>query len=36
LPKRGDKQEWQHNQDYWSDKNIFPAIAYDDPIFRYT
>lgn len=36
LPKRGDKQEWQHNQDYWSDKNVFPAIAYDDPIFRYT
>ncbi|MGM4990041.1 flavin-containing monooxygenase [Tardiphaga sp. 841_E9_N1_2] len=36
LPKRGDKQEWQHNQDYWSDKDVFPAIAYDDPIFRYT
>jgi cation diffusion facilitator CzcD-associated flavoprotein CzcO len=36
LPKRGDKQEWQHNQDYWSDKDVFPAIDYDDPIFRYT
>ncbi|WPO41492.1 NAD(P)/FAD-dependent oxidoreductase [Tardiphaga sp. 42S5] len=35
LPKRGDKQEWQHNQDYWSDKNVFPAIDYGDPIFRY-
>jgi cation diffusion facilitator CzcD-associated flavoprotein CzcO len=36
LPKRGNKQEWQHNQDYWSDKNVFPAIDYGDPIFRYT
>ncbi|UFS75953.1 NAD(P)/FAD-dependent oxidoreductase [Tardiphaga sp. 37S4] len=36
LPKRGDKQEWQHNQDYWSDKDVFPAIDYGDPIFRYT
>ncbi|MGM4916113.1 FAD-dependent oxidoreductase [Tardiphaga sp. 813_E8_N1_3] len=35
LPKRGDKQEWQHNQDYWSDKDVFPAIDYGDPIFRY-
>jgi cation diffusion facilitator CzcD-associated flavoprotein CzcO len=35
LPKRGDKQEWQHNQDYWSDKDVFPDIDYDDPIFRY-
>jgi cation diffusion facilitator CzcD-associated flavoprotein CzcO len=35
LPKRGDKQEWQHNQDYWNDKNVFPAINYRDPIFRY-
>ena len=26
LPKRGDKPEWQHNQDYWSEKDQFPAI----------
>jgi hypothetical protein len=35
MPKRGDKPEWQHNQDYWNDKNVFPAIDYRDPIFRY-
>jgi hypothetical protein len=21
LPKRGDKPKWQHNQDYWSEKD---------------
>ena len=24
LPKRGDKPEWQHNQDYWAEKDEFP------------
>ncbi|QQS15135.1 MAG: NAD(P)/FAD-dependent oxidoreductase [Rhodospirillales bacterium] len=36
LPKRGDKPEWQHTQDYWNEKNIFPAIDLDDVAFRYT
>jgi cation diffusion facilitator CzcD-associated flavoprotein CzcO len=35
LPKRGDKPEWQHNQDYWSEKDEFPAIDLDDPAFVY-
>ncbi len=35
LPKRGDKPEWQHNQDYWSEKDAFPAIDLDDPAFVY-
>jgi cation diffusion facilitator CzcD-associated flavoprotein CzcO len=35
LPKRGDKPEWQHNQDYWSEKDQFPAIDLDDAAFRY-
>ena len=30
LPKRGDKPEWQHTQDYWSEKDQFPAIDLDD------
>jgi cation diffusion facilitator CzcD-associated flavoprotein CzcO len=30
LPKRGDKREWQHTQDYWSDKDTIPAIDLDD------
>jgi cation diffusion facilitator CzcD-associated flavoprotein CzcO len=30
LPKRGDKPEWQHTQDYWTEKDMFPAIDLDD------
>ncbi|HEY1799180.1 MAG TPA: NAD(P)/FAD-dependent oxidoreductase [Stellaceae bacterium] len=36
LPKRGDKPEWQHTQDYWNEKDEFPAIDLDDPLFVYT
>ncbi|AVT80340.1 flavin-containing monooxygenase [Rhodopseudomonas palustris] len=35
LPKRGDKPEWQHSQDYWTEKDQFPAIDLDDPAFVY-
>ncbi|HWF00087.1 MAG TPA: NAD(P)/FAD-dependent oxidoreductase [Caulobacteraceae bacterium] len=35
LPQRGDKPEWQHTQDYWTEKNDFPAIHLDDEVFRY-
>ena len=35
LPKRGDKPEWQHTQDYWAEKDLFPLIDLDDPIFVY-
>jgi cation diffusion facilitator CzcD-associated flavoprotein CzcO len=35
LPKRGDKPEWQHSQDYWSEKDAFPKIDLDDPAFVY-
>ena len=35
LPKRGDKPEWQHNQDYWAEKDAFPAIDLDDAAFLY-
>ena len=34
-PKRGDKPEWQHSQDYWAEKDEFPAIDLDDPAFVY-
>ena len=33
LPKRGDKPEWQHSQDYWTEKDQFPAIDLDDKAF---
>ncbi len=36
LPKRGDKPEWQHTQDYWNERNIFPAINLDDAAFKYS
>jgi hypothetical protein len=35
LPKRGDKPEWQHSQDYLNDKKAFPAIGLDAPEFVY-
>ena len=35
LPKRGDKPEWQHTQDYWSERERIPAIDLDDEVFRY-
>ena len=36
LPRRGDKPEWAHTQDYWAEKDAFPAIDLDDPAFVYT
>jgi cation diffusion facilitator CzcD-associated flavoprotein CzcO len=35
LPKRGDKPEWAHTQDYWAEKDSFPAIDLDDRTFVY-
>jgi cation diffusion facilitator CzcD-associated flavoprotein CzcO len=36
LPKRGDKPEWQHTQDYWREKDELPAIDLDGPEFVYS
>jgi cation diffusion facilitator CzcD-associated flavoprotein CzcO len=35
LPKRGDKPEWAHSQDYWLERDVLPTLDLDDPIFRY-
>jgi cation diffusion facilitator CzcD-associated flavoprotein CzcO len=35
LPKRGDKPEWMHNQDYWAEKDEIPATDLDDAAFAY-
>ena len=35
LPKRGDKPEWQHSQDYWAEKDQIPAIDLEDAAFVY-
>jgi cation diffusion facilitator CzcD-associated flavoprotein CzcO len=35
LPKRGDKPEWQHTQDYWAEKDALPAADLDDGCLLY-
>jgi cation diffusion facilitator CzcD-associated flavoprotein CzcO len=35
LPKRGDKPDWQHSQDYWVEKDQFAAIDLGDAAFVY-
>jgi cation diffusion facilitator CzcD-associated flavoprotein CzcO len=35
LPKRGDKPEWAHTQDYWKEKDEIAAIDLDDAAFVY-
>jgi cation diffusion facilitator CzcD-associated flavoprotein CzcO len=35
LPKRGDKPEWQHTQDYWTEKDTIPATDLDDGCLVY-
>jgi cation diffusion facilitator CzcD-associated flavoprotein CzcO len=36
LPKRGDKPEWQHSQEYWNEQREFPGIDLDDKAFVYS
>ncbi|MGE3809593.1 MAG: flavin-containing monooxygenase [Gemmataceae bacterium] len=36
LPKRGNKPEWQHTQDYWREKDELPAIDLDGAEFKYS
>lgn len=36
LPRRGDKPEWRHNQDYWREKDEIPFIDLDGAEFVYT
>lgn len=35
MPRRGDKPEWRHNQDYWVEKDAFPLIDPTDAAFLY-
>jgi len=35
LPRRGDKPEWRHSQDYWTEKDEIPKIDLDDAAFDY-
>lgn len=35
MPRRGDKPDWRHNQDYWAERDAFPAIDLTGAEFRY-
>ncbi|WP_242445955.1 flavin-containing monooxygenase [Sphingopyxis lindanitolerans] len=35
LPRRGDKPEWTHSQDYWWEKDALPQVDLDDDAFVY-
>ncbi|WFL76226.1 NAD(P)/FAD-dependent oxidoreductase [Altererythrobacter arenosus] len=35
LPRRGDKPEWRHNQDYWREREEIPTIDLDGAEFVY-
>ncbi|MEX1152650.1 flavin-containing monooxygenase [Parvibaculum sp.] len=35
MPKRGNKPEWEHTQDYWTEKDELPKIDLDGPEFVY-
>ena len=35
MPRRGDKPEWMHNQDYWREAAEIPAIDLDGAEFAY-
>ena len=36
MPKRGDKPEWRHNQDYWAEKDQIPATDLTGAEFKYS
>lgn len=36
LPRRGDKPEWRHNQDYWAEKDQIPQTDLNGAEFRYS
>jgi cation diffusion facilitator CzcD-associated flavoprotein CzcO len=35
MPKSGNTREWQNTQDYWGEKDEFPAIDLRDDVFDY-
>lgn len=36
MPKRLDRPDWQHTQDYWTEKDRFPEIDVEDRAFSYS
>jgi cation diffusion facilitator CzcD-associated flavoprotein CzcO len=35
LPRRGDRVEWAHSQDYWWEKDVLPTVNLEDEAFSY-
>ena len=35
MPKRGDKPQWQHTQDYWAERDELPKVDLDGAEFVY-
>ncbi len=35
MPQSGDRQPWQHSQDYWMEKDVIPAADLDDGCLVY-
>ena len=35
MPHSGDRPEWQHSQDYWAEREAFPAADLDDGCLVY-
>lgn len=35
LPRRVDRPEWAHSQDYWWEKDVLPTVSLEDDVFRY-
>ena len=35
MPRRGAKEEWRHNQDYWAERDAFPQIDLEGAEFVY-
>jgi cation diffusion facilitator CzcD-associated flavoprotein CzcO len=35
MPRSGDKPEWRHSQDYWSERVLFPEADLDDGCLVY-
>jgi hypothetical protein len=35
MPRRLDLPDWQHTQDYWSEKDRFAAVSVTDPALIY-
>lgn len=35
LPRRGDKPEWEHSQNYEYEKQVLPTVDFTDSIFSY-